>query len=86
MLVRPEDPVQPLGLDERAPGGDVVDERLGGVHEGDVGDVTEGLGGVDAAVAPVGVSYALTDRGTALIPVLEQIALWAQEHLVEDAS
>jgi DNA-binding HxlR family transcriptional regulator len=33
---------------------------------------------------PVSVSYALTDRGTALIPALEQIALWAQEHLGED--
>jgi len=30
------------------------------------------------------VSYALTDRGNALIPALEQISLWAQEHLVED--
>jgi hypothetical protein len=29
-----------------------VDEGLGGVHEGDVGDVVEGLGGVHAAVAP----------------------------------
>jgi DNA-binding HxlR family transcriptional regulator len=38
---------------------------------------------VDAG-PPVGVSYALTDRGTALIPVLEQIALWAQEHLIQD--
>jgi DNA-binding HxlR family transcriptional regulator len=33
---------------------------------------------------PLGVSYALTDRGNALIPALEQISLWAQEHLVED--
>jgi DNA-binding HxlR family transcriptional regulator len=30
------------------------------------------------------VSYALTDRGKALIPALQQISLWAQEHLVED--
>ena len=30
---------------------------------------------------PVSVSYALTDRGQALVPALEQIALWAQEHL-----
>ena len=28
------------------------------------------------------VSYALTDRGAALIPALEQISLWPQEHLV----
>jgi DNA-binding HxlR family transcriptional regulator len=30
---------------------------------------------------PLAVSYALSDRGRALIPALEQIALWAQEHL-----
>ena len=30
---------------------------------------------------PLAVSYALTDRGKALIPALEQISLWAQEHL-----
>ena len=51
VLVGQEDPVQPLGLDERAPGRDVVDERLGRVDEGDVGDVVERLGGVDAAIA-----------------------------------
>ncbi len=51
VLVGKEDPLQPRRLDERAPGGDVVDERLGGVHERDVGDVVERLGGVDAAVA-----------------------------------
>jgi DNA-binding HxlR family transcriptional regulator len=33
---------------------------------------------------PVAVSYALTDRGKALLPALQQITLWAQEHLVED--
>ncbi len=33
---------------------------------------------------PLAVSYALTDRGTALVPALEQISLWAQEHLVQD--
>ena len=33
---------------------------------------------------PVAVSYALTDRGTALMPALEQISLWAQEHLLAD--
>jgi DNA-binding HxlR family transcriptional regulator len=30
------------------------------------------------------VSYALTDRGNALIPALEQIGLWAVEHLSAD--
>jgi DNA-binding HxlR family transcriptional regulator len=33
---------------------------------------------------PLAVSYALTDRGKALVPALEQISLWAQEHLVQD--
>jgi HxlR-like helix-turn-helix len=33
---------------------------------------------------PLAVSNALTDRGAALIPALEQISLWAQEHLVPD--
>jgi DNA-binding HxlR family transcriptional regulator len=32
---------------------------------------------------PVAVSYALTDRGRALMPALEQIAHWAKEHLPE---
>jgi DNA-binding HxlR family transcriptional regulator len=30
---------------------------------------------------PLSVSYALTDRGEALIPALHQISLWADEHL-----
>ena len=33
---------------------------------------------------PISVSYALTDRGSALIPALEQIALWSNEHLGQD--
>jgi DNA-binding HxlR family transcriptional regulator len=33
---------------------------------------------------PLAVSYALTDRGEALLPALAQITLWAQEHLVQD--
>lgn len=33
---------------------------------------------------PLAVSYALTERGRALMPALEQIALWAQENLPED--
>jgi DNA-binding HxlR family transcriptional regulator len=34
-------------------------------------------------VAPLH-SYALTDRGKALIPALAQISPWAQEHLAQD--
>jgi DNA-binding HxlR family transcriptional regulator len=30
---------------------------------------------------PVSVSYELTESGQALMPALEQISLWAQEHL-----
>jgi DNA-binding HxlR family transcriptional regulator len=33
---------------------------------------------------PLAVSYTLTDRGSALIPALELISLWAQEHLLQD--
>ena len=33
---------------------------------------------------PIAVTYALTDRGLALVPALEQIALWAREHLARD--
>jgi DNA-binding HxlR family transcriptional regulator len=33
---------------------------------------------------PISVSYALTERGEALIPALEQIALWSQAHLAPD--
>ena len=32
---------------------------------------------------PVSVSYALTEHGRALIPALDQISVWAQEHLHE---
>lgn len=35
---------------------------------------------------PVSVSYALTERGRALIPALEQIALWSEEHLLQDTA
>jgi DNA-binding HxlR family transcriptional regulator len=33
---------------------------------------------------PLAVTYALTQRGRALMPALDQIALWAQEHLPDD--
>jgi DNA-binding HxlR family transcriptional regulator len=32
---------------------------------------------------PLAVSYALTARGDALMPALEQISLWSQEHLLQ---
>ena len=34
---------------------------------------------------PLAVHYELTDRGRALMPALEQITLWAGEHLPADA-
>jgi DNA-binding HxlR family transcriptional regulator len=33
---------------------------------------------------PLAVSYELTDRGRALMPALEQIALWAADYLPDD--
>ncbi|MDP4502395.1 winged helix-turn-helix transcriptional regulator [Nonomuraea turcica] len=33
---------------------------------------------------PVSVSYELTDGGRALMPALDEIARWAQEHLPEE--
>ena len=33
---------------------------------------------------PVAVSYALTERGMALMPALEQISMWSEEHLLAD--
>jgi DNA-binding HxlR family transcriptional regulator len=33
---------------------------------------------------PLSVTYALTDSGQALMPALEQIALWAQQHLLTE--
>jgi DNA-binding HxlR family transcriptional regulator len=35
---------------------------------------------------PMASSYELTDRGRALMPALEQIALWARENLPEHSS
>ncbi|MEV6861118.1 winged helix-turn-helix transcriptional regulator [Streptosporangium subroseum] len=38
------------------------------------------------APPPVSVSYELTPSGQALIPALEQIAQWAEEHLPPESS
>ncbi|WP_412753523.1 winged helix-turn-helix transcriptional regulator [Krasilnikovia sp. M28-CT-15] len=40
---------------------------------------------VDAG-PPVSVTYALTERGEALMPALAQISAWAEEHLPADLS
>ena len=34
---------------------------------------------------PLAVSYALTERGRALMPALEQIAIWARENLPHES-
>jgi hypothetical protein len=46
-----EDPLEPLRLDQRAPGGDVVHERVLRFDQRDVGDVVKAAGDGDAAVA-----------------------------------
>jgi DNA-binding HxlR family transcriptional regulator len=38
------------------------------------------VGGCTRELAEAGGSYALTAAGEALIPALEQISLWAEEH------
>jgi DNA-binding HxlR family transcriptional regulator len=53
----------------------VLSDRLGDLTRAGLLERT-----VDAG-PPVSVSYALTDRAQALMPALDQIALWAQEHL-----
>jgi DNA-binding HxlR family transcriptional regulator len=35
---------------------------------------------------PVSVAYELTDAGRALLPALEQISRWAEEHLPQESS
>ena len=70
----------PAGFSElsRAIGGisdSVLSDRLADLTE--AGLITRA---VDEG-PPLAVSYALTERGQALMPALAQISLWAQEHL-----
>lgn len=47
-----------------------------------------GAGLITRTVAPgppVSVTYALSTRGRALMPALEQVARWAQEHMLDEA-
>jgi DNA-binding HxlR family transcriptional regulator len=64
-----------------------LSRAIGGISDSMLSDRLADLGRagliertVDAG-PPVSVTYALTDRGQALIPALEQIAHWAEEHL-----
>jgi DNA-binding HxlR family transcriptional regulator len=70
----------PAGFRElsRAIGGisdSVLSERLSGLVRAGLVSRTVEEG------PPVSVTYALTSRGRALIPALEEIARWANEHL-----
>jgi DNA-binding HxlR family transcriptional regulator len=53
----------------------VLSDRLADLAEGGLITRTVDEG------PPLAVSYELTDRGRALMPALEQIAIWAQENL-----
>jgi DNA-binding HxlR family transcriptional regulator len=70
----------PAGFSElsRATGGisdSVLTERLSELTAAGLVTRTVDVG------PPLAVSYALTDRGEALIPALHQISLWAEQHL-----
>ncbi len=73
----------PVGFRElsRAVGGvsdSVLSDRLSDLAAGGLVTRTVDEG------PPLSVSYALTGSGRALMPALEQIALWANEHLPPD--
>jgi DNA-binding HxlR family transcriptional regulator len=67
-----------------------LSRAMGGISDSVLSDRLSDLAGAGLIVRtvdegpPLAVSYALTDRGAALIPALTQISMWAQEHLVED--
>jgi DNA-binding HxlR family transcriptional regulator len=67
-----------------------LSRAIGGISDSVLSDRLSDLAGAGLIARtvedgpPVSVSYALTDRGRAPIPAIEQISLWAQEHLLED--
>jgi DNA-binding HxlR family transcriptional regulator len=69
-----------------------LSRAIGGISDSVLSDRLADLAGAGLIARtvdegpPISVSYALTDRGQALIPALEQIGLWAAEHLGEDAT
>lgn len=74
-------------LQQGAAGFRELSRAIGGVSDSVLSDrlseLTD-LGLVDRIVdpgPPIAVSYRLTDRGQALMPVLEQLSRWAQENL-----
>jgi DNA-binding HxlR family transcriptional regulator len=64
-----------------------LSRAIGGISDSMLSDRLADLSGAGLIARtvdpgpPVSVSYALTERGQALVPALEQIALWAREHL-----
>jgi DNA-binding HxlR family transcriptional regulator len=69
-----------------------LSRAIGGISDSVLSDRLADLAGAGLITRtvddgpPISVSYALTDRGNALIPALEQIGLWAVEHLSADAT
>jgi DNA-binding HxlR family transcriptional regulator len=68
-----------------------LSRAIGGISDSVLSDRLADLAGAGLITRtvdegpPISVSYALTDRGEALIPALDQIGRWAVEHLTEDA-
>ena len=67
-----------------------LSRAIGGISDSMLSDRLADLGRaglitrtVDAG-PPVSVSYALSERGQALVPALEEIARWAQAHLPDE--
>ena len=77
-----------LGMLSRGPAGfSELSRAIGGISDSVLSERLSDLtaaGLISRTVdegPPLAVAYALSDRGQALIPALEQIALWAQEPL-----
>jgi DNA-binding HxlR family transcriptional regulator len=80
-----------LGMLSSGPAGfRELSRAIGGISDSVLSDRLADLAGAGLIARtvdegpPVSVSYALTDRAGALMPALEQIALWAREHLSQD--
>jgi DNA-binding HxlR family transcriptional regulator len=80
-----------LGILSSGPAGfRELSRAIGGISDSVLSDRLADLAGAGLITRtvdegpPISVSYALTDRGTALIPALEQIGRWAVEHLTDD--
>jgi DNA-binding HxlR family transcriptional regulator len=80
-----------LGILSSGPAGfRELSRAIGGISDSVLSDRLADLAGAGLIARtvdegpPVSVSYALTDRGKALMPALAQISLWAQEHLIQD--